>query len=240
MTFLRLPLFVWTTLVTNVLILLAFPPITVALIFLMFDRFFGTPFYIPGRRRLAAPLAAPVLDLRPPRGLHPHPARDGDRLRGAAGIRAEALFGYPSMVYATALIGFLGFGVWAHHMFAVGMGPIADSAFALTSMLIAIPTGIKIFNWLSTSGAARSGFATPFCFAAAFVGDVHDRRPVRHHARLAAGRSPADRLLLRGGALPLRALRRHGPRAVRGDLLLVPEDDRAPARRAARRRSTSG
>ena len=81
----------------------------------------------------------------------------------------KPLFGYPSMVYATVLIGFLGFGVWAHHMFAVGMGPIADSAFALTSMLIAIPTGIKIFNWLSTMWGGSLRFRTPFCFAVAFV-----------------------------------------------------------------------
>ena len=95
MTFLRLPLFVWTTLVTNVLILLAFPPITVALIFLMFDRFFGTPFYIPGGGGLAPPLAAPLLDLRPPGGLHPDPPGDGHRLRGAAGLRAEAALRLP-------------------------------------------------------------------------------------------------------------------------------------------------
>ena len=95
MTFLRLPLFVWTTLVTNVLILLAFPPITVALIFLMFDRFFGTPFYLPAGGGSPLALAAPLLDLRPPRGLHPDPPRDGHRLRGAAGLRAEAALRLP-------------------------------------------------------------------------------------------------------------------------------------------------
>ena len=179
MTFLRLPLFVWTTLVTNVLILLAFPPITVALIFLMFDRFFGTSFYIP------AGGGSPIL-WQHLFWIFGHP-EVYILILPAMGIVSEVLpafarkplFGYPSMVYATALIGFLGFGVWAHHMFAVGMGPIADSAFALTTMLIAIPTGIKIFNWLSTIWGGSLRFRTPFCFAVAFVGDVHDRRPVR-------------------------------------------------------------
>ena len=169
MTFLRLPLFVWTTLVTNVLILLAFPPLTVALVFLMFDRFFGTSFYQPGGG--GSPLLWQHLFW-----IFGHP-EVYILILPAMGIVSEVLpafarkplFGYPSMVYATALIGFLGFGVWAHHMFAVGMGPIADSAFALTTMLIAIPTGIKIFNWLSTLWGGSLRFRTAFCFAIAFV-----------------------------------------------------------------------
>jgi heme/copper-type cytochrome/quinol oxidase subunit 3 len=169
MTFLRLPLFVWTTLVTNVLILLAFPPVTVALVFLMFDRFFGTPFYAPAGG--GSPLLWQHLFW-----IFGHP-EVYILILPAMGIISEVLptfarkplFGYPSMVYATALIGFLGFGVWAHHMFAVGMGPIADSAFSLTTMLIAIPTGIKIFNWLSTLWGGSLRFRTAFCFAVAFV-----------------------------------------------------------------------
>jgi cytochrome c oxidase subunit 1 len=169
MTFLRLPMFVWTTLVTNLLILLAFPPITVALIFLLFDRFFGTPFYIPAGG--GSPLLWQHLFW-----IFGHP-EVYILILPAMGIVSEVLpafarkplFGYPSMVYATALIGFLGFGVWAHHMFAVGMGPIADSAFALTSMLIAIPTGIKVFNWLSTMWGGSLRFRTAFYFAASFV-----------------------------------------------------------------------
>jgi cytochrome c oxidase subunit 1 len=74
------------------------------------------------------------------------------------------------MVYATVLIGFLGFGVWAHHMFAVGMGPVADSLFSLTTMLIAIPTGVKIFNWISTMWGGAIRFTTAMKFATALVG----------------------------------------------------------------------
>jgi cytochrome c oxidase subunit 1 len=170
MTMLRMPLFAWTTLVTNVLILLAFPPVTVALIFLMFDRFFGTAFYVPAGG--GSPLLWQHLFW-----IFGHP-EVYILILPTMGIVSEVLptfarkplFGYPAMVYATALIGFMGFGVWAHHMFAVGMGPIADSAFALTTMLIAIPTGIKIFNWLSTLWGGSIRFRTPFFFAAAFVG----------------------------------------------------------------------
>ena len=60
----------------------------------------------------------------------------------------KPLFGYPAMVFSGAFIAFLGFGVWAHHMFATGMGPIADAVFSLATMLIAVPTGVKIFNWI--------------------------------------------------------------------------------------------
>jgi cytochrome c oxidase subunit 1 len=74
------------------------------------------------------------------------------------------------MVYSGILIGFLGFGVWAHHMFSVGMGPIADAVFSLTTMLIAIPTGVKIFNWLATMWGGQIRFTVAMKFAIALVG----------------------------------------------------------------------
>jgi cytochrome c oxidase subunit 1 len=81
----------------------------------------------------------------------------------------KPLFGYPVMVYSGILIAFLGFGVWAHHMFAVGMGPIADSFFSITTMLIAIPTGVKIFNWLGTMWGGALRFTTAMKFAIGLV-----------------------------------------------------------------------
>jgi cytochrome c oxidase subunit 1 len=81
----------------------------------------------------------------------------------------KPLFGYPVMVYSLILIAFLGFGVWAHHMFAVGMGPIADSIFGITTMLIAIPTGVKIFNWLGTMWGGSLRFTTAMLFAVGLV-----------------------------------------------------------------------
>jgi cytochrome c oxidase subunit 1 len=157
MTLMRMPIFVWMSLVVQFLIALAFPPITVGLIFLMFDRFFGTHFY----------------DVAAGGDLHlwqhlfwifGHP-EVYILILPALGIVSEVLptfarkplFGAPVVIYSGVLIGFFGFGVWAHHMFAAGMGPVADAAFSIATMLIAIPTGVKIFNWLATlwGGAIR-------------------------------------------------------------------------------------
>jgi cytochrome c oxidase subunit 1 len=81
----------------------------------------------------------------------------------------KPLFGYNVMVYSGIMIGFLGFGVWAHHMFAVGMGAVADSIFSLMTMLIAIPTGVKIFNWIATMWAGEIRFTVPMKFAIALI-----------------------------------------------------------------------
>ena len=169
MTLMRMPLFVWMSLVVQFLIVLAFPPVTVGLIFLMFDRFFGTHFF----------------DVAAGGDLHlwqhlfwifGHP-EVYILILPAFGIVSEVLptfsrkplFGAPVMIYSGILIGFFGFGVWSHHMFAAGMGPVADAAFSIASMLIAIPTGVKIFNWLATmwNGTLRPTVA--FHFAAGLV-----------------------------------------------------------------------
>jgi cytochrome c oxidase subunit 1 len=150
LTLMRMPVFVWMTLTVQFLIVLAFPPITIGLVFLMFDRFFGTHFY----------------DVAAGGDLHlwqhlfwifGHP-EVYILILPAFGIVSEVLptfsrkplFGAPVVIYSGILIGFFGFGVWSHHMFAAGMGPVADAAFAIGTMLIAIPTGVKIFNWLGT------------------------------------------------------------------------------------------
>jgi cytochrome c oxidase subunit 1 len=150
MTLMRMPIFTWMSFVVQFLVALAFPVITIALVFLQFDRFFGTNFYTVAKG--ADPLLWQHLFW-----VFGHP-EVYILILPAFGLVSEVLptfskkplFGYPVMVYSGILIGFLGFGVWAHHMFSVGMGPIADAIFSLTTMLIAIPTGVKIFNWMAT------------------------------------------------------------------------------------------
>jgi cytochrome c oxidase subunit 1 len=169
MTLMRMPVFVWMTLVVQFLVVLAFPPITVGVIFLMFDRFFGTRFY----------------DVAAGGDLHlwqhlfwifGHP-EVYILILPAFGIVSEVLptfarkplFGAPVVIYSGILIGFFGFGVWSHHMFAAGMGPVADAAFAIGTMLIAIPTGVKIFNWLATLWGGSIRPTVAFHFAAGLI-----------------------------------------------------------------------
>ncbi|MFL5471776.1 MAG: cbb3-type cytochrome c oxidase subunit I, partial [Gemmatimonadales bacterium] len=150
MKLMRMPMFVWMSFITQVLLLLAFPVITVALILLMFDRFFGTHFFVPSGG------GDPIL-WQHLFWIFGHP-EVYILILPAFGIISEVLpvfsrkplFGYAAMVFSGVFIAFLGFGVWSHHMFSTGMGPIADTFFALTTMLIAVPTGVKIFNWIGT------------------------------------------------------------------------------------------
>jgi cytochrome c oxidase subunit I len=169
MKLMRMPIFTWMSFITQVLLLLAFPVITVALILLMFDRFFGTNFYVPSAG--GDPLLWQHLFW-----IFGHP-EVYILILPAFGIVSEILpvfarkplFGYAAMVFSGIFIAFLGFGVWAHHMFATGMGPIADTYFSLATMLIAIPTGVKIFNWLGTVWGGSIQYKTPVYFALGFV-----------------------------------------------------------------------
>jgi cytochrome c oxidase subunit I len=169
MNLMRMPMFTWMSFVVQFLIVLAFPVITIALVFLQFDRFFGTNFYEIGAG--GDPLLWQHLFW-----IFGHP-EVYILILPAFGLVSEVLptnskkplFGYPVMVYSGILIGFLGFGVWAHHMFSVGMGPIADTVFGLTTLLIAIPTGVKIFNWIFTMWGGSLRFTTAMKFAIGLV-----------------------------------------------------------------------
>ncbi|WP_096270000.1 cytochrome c oxidase subunit I [Paucisalibacillus globulus] len=169
MTFMRMPLFTWTTFITSVLILFAFPALTVGLFLLMFDRMFGSAFFdtalggnsiiwqhlfwIFGHPEVYV-LILPVF---------------GVFSEIFATFSKKRLFGYTAMVFATILIGFLGFMVWAHHMFTVGMGPVTNSIFAIATMAIAVPTGIKIFNWLLTLWGGNITINSAMLWALAFI-----------------------------------------------------------------------
>jgi cytochrome c oxidase subunit 1 len=169
MKLMRLPAFTWMTLVTQFLVITAFPVITVALVLLMFDRFFGTHFFVP------AGGGDPIL-WQHLFWLFGHP-EVYILILPAMGIVSEVLptfsrkplFGYTVVVYSGVLIGFMGWGVWSHHMFSVGLGPIADSVFSATTMLIAVPTGVKIFNWIGTMWGGQIRFTTAMLFAVGFI-----------------------------------------------------------------------
>ena len=169
MTLMRLPLFTWMTLVTSFLLILAFPVITVALIELMFDRFFGANFFVPTAG------ANPVL-WQHLFWVFGHP-EVYILILPAMGIVSEILptfsrkplFGYPVVVLSGIIIGFMGWMVWSHHMFTVGLGPVANSVFTLTTMAIAIPTGVKIFNWVGTMWKGSITLNTPMLFALGFI-----------------------------------------------------------------------
>lgn len=169
MTYMRMPLFTWATLITSVLILFAFPALTINLFLLMFDRMFDTAFFDvalggntiiwqhlfwifghPEVYILIIPLFGTFSDI-------------------FATFSKKRLFGYTAMVFATVLIAFLGFMVWAHHMFTVGMGPVANSIFAIATMAIAVPTGIKIFNWLATMWGGQITINSAMLWALGFI-----------------------------------------------------------------------
>jgi len=169
MTYMRMPLFTWSTFVASALILFAFPPLTVGLFLMIFDRMFGSNFFDVSNggntviwEHLFWIFGHPevYILILPAFGIFSEIFATFSRKR---------LFGYSSMVFATVLIGFLGFMVWAHHMFTTGLGPIANAIFAVATMAIAVPTGIKIFNWLLTMWGGSIKFTTPMLYAVAFI-----------------------------------------------------------------------
>nr|WP_206763481.1 cytochrome c oxidase subunit I [Brevibacillus laterosporus] len=169
MTFMRMPMFTWTAFITSALILFAFPAITVGLVLLMFDRIFGAQFFeVAG--------GGNVLLWQHLFWIFGHPEvyililpAFGMISDVISTFAKKRLFGYSAMVFATMVIGFLGFMVWVHHMFTVGLGPVANSLFSIATMLIAVPTGIKIFNWLFTLWGGQIRFTTANLFATGFI-----------------------------------------------------------------------
>jgi cytochrome c oxidase subunit 1 len=169
MTLFRMPVFVWMGLVVQLLLAFSLPVITIGLVELLFDRLFGTHFFD------VATGGSPVL-WQHLFWLFGHP-EVYILVLPAMGIVSEILpvfarkplFGYQFVVFSGIAIGFIGFGVWAHHMFAVGLGPVANTAFAVSTMIIAVPTGVKIFNWLGTLWNGDLRFATPMLFSIGFI-----------------------------------------------------------------------
>jgi len=169
MSWFRVPVFTWMALVTQFLLLFALPVITVALFFLMFDRLFGSQFFNPDMG--ADPLLWQHLFW-----IFGHP-EVYIVILPSFGIISEIiptfsrkpLFGYSFVVFSGIAIGFMGWGVWAHHMFVSGIGPMSVAAFSLSTMFIAVPTGVKILNWIATMWGGKIWFSTPMLFAVGTV-----------------------------------------------------------------------
>jgi cytochrome c oxidase subunit 1 len=169
MTLGKMPLLVWLNLVMAAMVLLAISPLTAAQMMLSLDRFLGAHFFDtlaggsavmwmhffwifghPEVYVLVIPAFAFASEIIPV-------------------FSRKPIFGYPVMVAATICIGFVGFSVWAHHMFTVGMNSYANSFFTITTMAIGVPTGIKIFNWIGTMWGGKISFKTPMLFCIAFL-----------------------------------------------------------------------
>jgi cytochrome c oxidase subunit 1 len=169
MTMMKMPLFVWTWLITAYLLIAVMPVFAGAVTMLLTDQFFGTSFFS------AAGGGDPVM-FQHIFWFFGHP-EVYIMILPAFGVVSQIiptfarkkLFGYSSMVYATASIAFLSFIVWAHHMFTVGMPLTGELYFMYATMLIAVPTGVKVFNWVSTMWKGAMTFETPMLFALAFV-----------------------------------------------------------------------
>jgi cytochrome c oxidase subunit 1 len=169
MTWFRLPLSVWALFITAVLAILAVPILAGAVIMLLFDQTIGTHFFQPdvgGQPLMWQHLfwffghPEVYILILPAMGIASDIIANGAR---------KPIFGYASMVYAMIAIGFLGFVVWGHHMFQSGMNPTLASTFMVSTIVIAVPSAIKVFNWLGTLWRGSIHFTTPMLNALAFV-----------------------------------------------------------------------
>jgi len=169
MTLMKMPLLAWLYLIVSGMVLFAISPLSAAQIMLLLDRFLGAHFFDtqaggsavlwmhffwifghPEVYILVLPAFAFASEIIPV-------------------FSRKAIFGYPVMVGATVAIGFVSVGVWAHHMFAVGMTSTGNTFFVISTMLVGVPTGIKIFNWIGTMWGGKIRFATPMLFSVGFL-----------------------------------------------------------------------
>jgi cytochrome c oxidase subunit 1 len=169
MNMLRMPVFTWMILVVQFLLLFALPVITVALVLLSFDRTFDANFF-------NVAMGADPLLWQHLFWIFGHP-EVYVLILPSFGIVSETLpvfsrkplFGYSVIVISGAAIGFMGWGVWAHHMFVSGLGPVGVAAFSATTMFIAVPTGVKILNWIATMWGGNIRFTLPMMFSVSLV-----------------------------------------------------------------------
>ena len=169
MTYFRMPLTVWSLFITAILLLLALPVLTAALAMLLFDRVAGTSFFLPEGG--GEPLLWQHMFW-----FFGHP-EVYILVLPAMGVTSDILstfsrkpiFGYHAMAFSMIAIAFLSWIVWGHHMFVSGMNPLLGTAFMMTTMVIAVPSAIKVFNWLGTLWGGSIRFTSPMLFALGFV-----------------------------------------------------------------------
>ena len=226
MTLSRMPLIAWMNGVTAFLVLVAIGPLTAAQIMLLLDRYLGAHFFDtqaggsaviwmhffwifghPEVYILVLPAFAILNEVIPV-------------------FSRKPIFGYSIMVAATLAIGFISLGVWAHHMFTIGMTSYANAFFVASTAAIAVPTGIKIFNWLGTMWGGKIRYSVAMLFCVGFSLPIPDCRPHRHHAGDSAFRLATGQLLLCGSSFPLRHPWRNCDGSVCRLLLLVSKNYR--------------
>src|SRR6201987_4810533 len=236
MTLGRMPLLAWLYLTMSGLALIGITPLSAAQLMLLVDRYLGGHFFDtqaggsatlwmhffwifghPEVYVLILPTFAFISEIVPV-------------------FSRKPIFGYPVMVAATVFIGFVSMSVWAHHMFTIGMNSYANSFFTITSMVVGIPTGIKIFNWLGTMWGGKIQFKTAMLFCIAFLFQFL----IAGLTGIMQGAAPFDWQLtgsffvVSRRALSLRHRGGHLIRSVRGILLLVPKNHREDAERDPR------
>ncbi len=214
MKLMRMPMFTWSVLITNVIILFAFPVLTVALALMMFDRVFGSQFFTMangGMDMLWANLfwvwghPEVYIVILPAFGIF------SDII---STFSKKNLYGYKSMVVSMVAISVLSFLVWAHHFYTMGQGAMVNGFFSITTMAIAVPTGVKIFNWLFTLRKGKISFTSPMLYAMGFIPIFTIGGVTRRHACDGKRRLSVSQYDVPGGPLPLCAYSGYGIRGT--------------------------
>ena len=169
MTLMKMPIFTWTALCTMILVILAFPVLTVTLAMLLFDRFFGMHFFTAHFGGNAMMYVNMIWIWGHPEVYILVLPAFGVFSEVVATFCKKRLFGYATMVGATLVITILSFVVWLHHFFTMGAGADVNAFFGIMTMIIAIPTGVKIFNWLFTMHEGRITFSNPMLWTIGFI-----------------------------------------------------------------------
>ena len=230
----RMPMFVWAQVVTSFMVLFAMPAVMLASTALILDRLVGTHFFNveqAAMRCCGSTCSGSSVTPRSTSSSSRRPASSRRSSRRSRGGRFSATWRVVLSLVSTA---FIGFGLWVHHMFATGLPQLGESFFTAASIMIAIPTGMQFFCWIATMWPGGSSVKTPMLWVLGFFAIFVVRRADGRDARRRPARPAGPRYVLRRRASSLRADRRRRVPAVRRLLLLVPEDHRTHAERAAR------